>query len=160
MAAGTTNVDNFLIDDTGNRRMWSVRCGTIDIDAPRADRDQLWAEARDRYRRGEKWWLHEPSLIAAAAEVQAEFTDDDIWTECVIGYIAKHKSISIPELLRDCIGIFVKDQTQSHAKRVTSILRRAGWTRKQVRVGGKQVWQYFSHDVTTSRNTGDGTGDS
>src|SRR6202021_2788553 len=100
------------------------------------------------------------SLIAAAAEVQAEFTDDDIWTECVMGYIAKHKSISIPQLLRDCIGIFVKDQTQSHAKRVASILRRAGWTRKQVRVGGKQVWQYFSHDVTTSHDTGDGTGDS
>jgi predicted P-loop ATPase len=126
VAAGTTNVDNFLIDDTGNRRMWSVRCGTIDIDALRADRDQLWAEARERYRRGEKWWLHEPSLIAAAAEVQAEFTDDDIWTECVIGYIAKHKSISIPELLRDCIGIFVKDQTQSHAKRVASILSGLG----------------------------------
>src|SRR3981081_2505718 len=103
----------------------------------RADRDQVWAEARDRYRRGEKWWLHEPSLIGAAAEVQAEFTDDDIWTESVMGYIAKCKSIGIPQLLRDCIGIHVQDQTQPHGRRVASILRRAGWTRKQIRNGGK-----------------------
>jgi putative DNA primase/helicase len=167
VAAGTTNVDNFLVDDTGNRRMWSVRCGTIDIDALRADRDQLWAEARDRYRRGEKWWLHESSLIAAAADVQAEFTDDDIWTECVMEYIAKHQlisipqqSISIPQLLRDCIGIPVQDQTQPHGRRVVSILRRAGWTRKQMRVEGKQVWRYFPHDVTTGHETGDSCGDS
>jgi len=161
VAAGTTNVDNFLVDDTGNRRMWSVRCGTIDLDALRADRDQLWAEARDRYRLDEKWWLHEPSLIAAAAEMQAEFTDDDIWTECIMEFIAGHESIGLPQLLRDCLGIFVQDQNQSHKKRVASILRRAGWTRKQERVvGGKQVWRYFAHDVTTKHDTGDRAGDS
>src|SRR3979411_704369 len=105
----------------------------------RADRDQLWAEARDRYRRGEKWWLHEPLLIGAAAEVQAEFTDDDIWTECIMEYIAKRKSIGIPQVLCDCICIHVQDQTQSHARRVASILRRAGGAGKGTANSGREV---------------------
>jgi hypothetical protein len=35
------------------------------------DAKGLWAEARDRYLAGEKWWIDEPELIAAATEEQA-----------------------------------------------------------------------------------------
>ena len=40
--AGTTNRDVWQRDDTGGRRWWPVRCGSIDLDALRHDRDQLW----------------------------------------------------------------------------------------------------------------------
>ncbi len=49
---GTTNLEEYLKDDTGNRRMKPVVVGQLDFDALKADREQLWAEALFLYREG------------------------------------------------------------------------------------------------------------
>lgn len=78
---GSTNEAYFLKGDTGNRRFWVIK---VDPDKRRyedynaalaADRDQLWAEAVEYWKRGEKLYL-DSDMEAEARERQKEFNDD------------------------------------------------------------------------------------
>ena len=77
---GTTNEACFLKGDTGNRRFWVIEAKP-DLrrhgdtrDAVTADRDQLWAEAVQRWRDGEKLYLP-PELEQEARLRQSEYND-------------------------------------------------------------------------------------
>lgn len=73
---GTTNNDEFLQDQTGNRRFWPVRCG----DKGRVERltkeliGQVWAEACVLYAEGEDLHLEE-SVESMARIVQEQYTE-------------------------------------------------------------------------------------
>ena len=79
---GTTNETYFLKGETGNRRFWvmSVNPDLRKHGDPRtaieADRNQLWAEAMQRYKDGEKLYLSE-RLEAEARKRQGEFNDNN-----------------------------------------------------------------------------------
>lgn len=76
---GTTNETYFLKGDTGNRRFWVIQAepslrkyGFAEIER---DRNQLWAEAVEYYRKGEKLYL-DANLEAEARQRQMEHNDD------------------------------------------------------------------------------------
>jgi predicted P-loop ATPase len=81
--AGTVNLDTCLRDETGNRRFWPLRSGTIDIDALVSDREQLWAEAVHRFREGAIWWIDDPALLAEAAAAQEARYQSDAWEDLI-----------------------------------------------------------------------------
>jgi predicted P-loop ATPase len=62
----SSNSSEILNDSTGARRFWPVRCEKIDIDAMRAYRDQVWAEAYAAYKAGQPWWFDSADLERAA----------------------------------------------------------------------------------------------
>lgn len=78
---GTTNEALFLKGDNGNRRFWVIAVDPAlrkhkDWQAALdRDRDQLWAEAVEYYRRGEKLYLDD-RLEAEARQRQEAYNDD------------------------------------------------------------------------------------
>ncbi len=53
---GSVNDEKYLVDDTGNRRWWTVP--VIDVDFLHTiDMQQLWAEVLTLFQSGEQWWL-------------------------------------------------------------------------------------------------------
>jgi putative DNA primase/helicase len=88
--AGTTNAERYFADRTGNRRFWPVRTrGEIDVAAIRGVRDQLWAEAFDRYANGERWHVDTPELRRLCEEQQADRVADDPWEQLVGEWLAE-----------------------------------------------------------------------
>ena len=74
---GTTNESQFLMDQTGNRRYNILELsGSIPGDRLTADwRDMLWAEARDRYLRGERLDWSDRFVRLASAAASAHVSD-------------------------------------------------------------------------------------
>jgi predicted P-loop ATPase len=168
--AGTVNPDAYLRDETGARRFWPVRCGTIDIDALARDRDQLWAEAVARFRSGAIWWLDTPELIAAARAEQDKRYQADAWDD-LIGQWLTHEvrtvagsspydaprtesvqrpapltDVSMAEILGQAIGLEPGRWTRADQMRVAAYLKKNGWIKYQARSEpgrhGPREWRY------------------
>ncbi len=82
---GTVNGQEFLADDTGNRRFFVLDVQRLDWAYQQIDVDQLWAEAVARYRRGEPW-----RLLPEEAEVQTDHNRGFLADSIVGDYIRKH----------------------------------------------------------------------
>lgn len=88
---GTTNMDTYLKDDSGNRRFNPVEVGWLDFDALARDRAQLWAEALFIYRNGLESSLYlDNGADAFATKIQSEKMVEDesvFMAEDILNYI-------------------------------------------------------------------------
>jgi predicted P-loop ATPase len=136
--AGTTNASAFLSDSTGNRRWWPVEVQGADLQGLDAARDQIWAEARARFQRGERWHVDSPELAALCeAEQDARYSGDP-WEELTARYLdawtrkpldqRQLEPVAIPQILTS-LGVETSKRSRSDENRVATILQRLGWTR-------------------------------
>jgi predicted P-loop ATPase len=146
--AATTNEDQWLRDETGNRRFWPVRCKNIDLEALKNDREQLWAEAVHLYKNGEKWWIdREDDAWEAAEQEQAErMIDDDVWHEAVTTFVGMQKEVKINDILSE-LKIDLADRNRANQMRVSIILRRLGYKCALRRSGTKVLRVYAKDDA-------------
>lgn len=139
---GTTNEHQYLKDRTGNRRFLPVKTGSIDLEALRRDRDQLWAEAAKLEAKGESIVLPQELWAVAAAE-QEERLEDDPWQEKLATVRGKAVGDVVraytTELLGDVLGIPLERQHNGHAKRLAAIMRELGWEPGKFKVEGRTV---------------------
>ncbi|WP_228368236.1 virulence-associated E family protein, partial [Klebsiella pneumoniae] len=61
--AASVNENRYLVDDTGNSRWWTVPVSRCNY-RHSIDMQQLWAEVRVHFERGEQWWLTDAEELA------------------------------------------------------------------------------------------------
>jgi predicted P-loop ATPase len=131
---GTTNKSQYLRDETGNRRIWPVITGEINLDLLRCDRDQLFAEAVSLYHDGVHWWPDREFEHRHIADEQDARFEADIWEEPVAGFlrnltIVRTTTLTVAQKALDFETI---DRLKSgDARRIAAILTRLGWVPKR-----------------------------
>ena len=132
----TTNRDDWQKDDTGARRFWPVRCGKVDLDWLRHNREQVFAEAVQLYREGCSWW-------DVPAEQQAQEVDErrdvDAWESVIDAWLAGVDRPTTSEILSDCLKIELGRQDQMVQKRVARVMRVLGWRQHVTKIGARNV---------------------
>lgn len=161
---GTTNKDEFLADETGNRRWLPVKTGECDIDAVTNDRLQLWAEAREIFKRdGINYQVAEH----LAKDVHAEHTITDPWAEAIHQWLDESEAltdvkpldkgyVTVGEVASSALQIDTRNLGKREEMRIGNSLRECGLLRVRKYIEGKvkRVWIKDVPPLTTSRGIG------
>jgi hypothetical protein len=154
---GTTNNDEYLQSQTGNRRFWPMRMERrIDLGQLRAARLQLWGEAAAADTAGESITLDEALWGDAAIEQEARRVRDP-WEEALanlspvtlrtgvlagvgaIGFgivqvVGDEWRVSSKEIFGTALGLPAHILDDRHAKRLANVMRALGWSRALLRL--------------------------
>jgi predicted P-loop ATPase len=149
--AGTTNKSAYIKDETGGRRFWPVKVGTIDIEGLTRDRDQLFAEAVHLYRNGAKWWPDRDFELKHIKPQQEERYECDAWQQPIVKYLDDNwlTSTTIGDVARVGLSISSERLGTSEQRRIAEVLTVLGWERGE-RTNSGRPWVRVtrSHPVT------------
>jgi len=127
---GTTNKQDFLHDETGARRYWPVEVVKIDIEWLRENRDQLFAEAKVCFDKGEVWWpTTEWEEKYAKPQQEKHQETDEVWELAVAEYVEEYQGKARPsDIFRSALDFKdVKDIKPADYYRLRKILIKLGW---------------------------------
>jgi Virulence-associated protein E-like domain len=159
---GTTNKENggYLRDETGGRRFWPLRCGTINIDRLIVDREQLFAEAVNRFLASASWWPDATFERDCIMPEQAARFESDPWAPVIGRWLGKEGKTraTITEIAVGALNYEVEPPTyregeprpawktpynrfgMSEQKRIGAVLTVMGWEKKQDS-DGRNYWR-------------------
>lgn len=147
---GTTNKTAYLRDETGGRRFWPVKVGSIDLDALAHDRDQLFGEATHLYRRGIRWWPDADFEREHIMPEQDKRFDNDAWEEPIRSYLADvnittappyGRKVTVMQVGINALGIEKARLGKHDQNRLIAALERLGWRRRKERGNaGERFW--------------------
>jgi len=125
---GTTNRDDYLKDETGNRRFWPIKTGEVDIEGLKAARDRLWAEAVYHYRQGMEWWL-DPAMQVFAEVQNSQRFERDVWEQDVQRWVNDEniQETTLRDALHGALMIMADKMTQADQRRMRTVLKFVGF---------------------------------
>ena len=145
--------NKYLIDETGNRRFWPIACsGKIQLDLLVLERDQMWAEALQRYRL-EPLYLENPiAEVKAIEEQEARMSHDDPWDIEIAKWIADKerlgaREITVGQIMTECLKIPIERQNKGYSGRVGRSLAKTNWVRLQRTTRTERGYYYVPASV-------------
>jgi predicted P-loop ATPase len=141
---GTTNKETYLRDETGGRRFWPVKAGTIDTQALARDRDQLFAEAVHDYRDGVQWWPDKNFERDYIMNEQSARYEPDAWEDFIRQYLIAQNpdSVTVGQIARQVLSIDTSRIGTADQRRIAAALERLDWKRSKREPGtGNRVWR-------------------
>lgn len=137
---GTSNSDDFLSDATGNRRWLPVRVAGGEVERLRADRDMLWAEARELW---SVLGVVDNEAAQLGANMHEEFIAEDPWEELIINFLKSksptgelwvmRKVISSADIMSEVIFMNPTAQNNTSRVRVRNVMTRLNYKLKVTR---------------------------
>ncbi|MGL5063448.1 MAG: VapE domain-containing protein [Microcoleus sp.] len=127
--AGTTNEPEFFTDDTGNRRYLVVQILVSLIDSAwlKANRDAIWAAARDAYKKGEIWYLTPEEKVQHARQ-NVRWKVEHPWHGAIEKYVRVIEDVTVPEILKNVLHLEMADlKGKSEQMQVAGILKALGF---------------------------------
>ena len=126
---GTTNSDNYLSDETGNRRFLPIKTTSIDIGNLGGHRDRLWAAAAHAYDKGEQYWLTS-EVVDLARDQAKQRLEQDAWVERIEQNMVTVTEASIRDAFQKCFPDLAEQNiSTSDMRRMSKCLSLAGWLR-------------------------------
>jgi len=156
---GTTNNNEYLQSQTGNRRFWLLRVERpIDLAALRRLRLQLWGEAAAAQSAGESLVLDAALWPDAAVEQEARRVRD-AWEDDlaelsgalagagllggVVTLSGDEERVSSRAIFEYVLKVPPHIRDDRHAKRLANAMRVLGWTSGLIRIDGVPVRGYY-----------------
>ena len=148
---GTTNHEEFLDDETGNRRWLPLNVRKCDVARAAADMEQLWAEGAVLYEANGVMWQGAEALAKAE---HAKHMITDVWREPVVDWLNGFdladedgenpvrrgcQPFRLSSILTGAVNIPVERHGQ-HNKRMGRLLRTLEYKSIDSRKGGGKVW--------------------
>ena len=123
---GTTNEATYLRDLTGNRRIWPVEVGEIDLARFTVDVDQLWAEAVARESEGESIVLSK-HLWAEAKRIQDHRMIEDDYADVLADNFAERTGKVSMDSIKLLLQLSGQRMAPSDSKRIKAAMLALGW---------------------------------
>lgn len=129
---GSSNKLAYLFGEDGNRRFWPIKCGNINIEWLKQNKDQLFAEAKNRFLDGEVLYLN-PELFEFAKKIQSEkLSVNEVWLEIIEQHLIGRDDTTMKEILKECLKLELKEfNNHSYISNVGRILKKLGFIKRK-----------------------------
>lgn len=141
---GTTNDTEYLKDHTGGRRFIPIRCGEINVEYIKENREQLFAEAVRWFKDGNDW--HTMPKEHTKMEQESRRQSDE-WEYIIKDFIKIRSVVTVKEIAQDCLKVDTSKLDMFTQKRIGRIMRSINWVKRQTWSDGLNVMAWHNEKL-------------